>query len=134
MRDCHRLILLPFVVSSLFLHSEHFFINAFTSTITRAAGNHRYQSNVFSASTDDDDITKNEKLRVVVVGGGWAGYSCAESISYNNIEDNNVDIVLLDAAKQAKGGLAGGFRDGSNNRPVEAGIHGFGENTRTRSI
>mmetsp|Transcript_7699 Transcript_7699/g.15729 ORF Transcript_7699/g.15729 Transcript_7699/m.15729 type:complete len:666 (-) Transcript_7699:1508-3505(-) len=125
MRDCHRLILLPFAVSSLFLLlSEHFFINAFTSIITSAAGNHRYQSKVFSASTDDD-VSTNEKLRVVVVGGGWAGYSCAESISYNSIEDNNVDIILLDAAKQAKGGLAGGFRDGSNNRPVEAGIHGF---------
>ncbi len=125
MRDHHRLILLPFAVLSLLLLSEHFFINAFSSSITSAAGNHRYNTKVFSASTADDN-NANEKLRVVVVGGGWAGYSFAESISYNNIEDENVDIILLDAAKQAKGGLAGGFRDGSsNNRPVEAGIHGF---------
>ncbi|EED95204.1 hypothetical protein THAPSDRAFT_261310, partial [Thalassiosira pseudonana CCMP1335] len=69
----------------------------------------------------------NQKLRVVVIGGGWAGYSFCESISTNNInEKQGVEIILLDASKQAKGGLAGGYRDGSsNNRPVEAGIHGF---------
>ncbi|KAL9184367.1 hypothetical protein ACHAXT_002453 [Thalassiosira profunda] len=61
-----------------------------------------------------------EKLRVVVVGGGWAGYSLCESISTNS----NVEIILLDAQKQAKGGLAGGYRR-SNGRPAEAGIHGF---------
>lgn len=124
MKGCHRLILFPFAVSSLLLLSEHFFINAFT-TIRSAAGNHRHQSNVFSASTATS-AAADEKLRVVVVGAGWAGYSVAESLSYNNIEDKNVDLIVLDAAKQAKGGLAGGFRDGSsNNRPVEAGIHGF---------
>jgi len=67
----------------------------------------------------------DKKLRVVVVGGGWAGYSFCESISTNNISgDNDVEITLLDASKQAKGGLAGGFRS-SSGRPVEAGIHGF---------
>ena len=76
---------------------------------------------------------KKDKFRVVVVGGGWAGYSFCESISTNNnIHDddekksNNLEIIMLDASKQAKGGLAGGYRDESkNNRPVEAGIHGF---------
>mmetsp|Transcript_21327 Transcript_21327/g.30541 ORF Transcript_21327/g.30541 Transcript_21327/m.30541 type:complete len:669 (+) Transcript_21327:165-2171(+) len=126
MRDHHRLILLPFAVSSLLLLSEHFFISAFTSTASCAAGNHRHNTKVFSSASTADDFKTNEKLRIVVVGGGWAGYSFAESISYNNIEEKHVDIILLDAAKQAKGGLAGGFRDGSsNNRPVEAGIHGF---------
>ena len=62
---------------------------------------------------------ENEKKRVVVVGGGWAGYSCCESISTND----NVEIILLDASKQAKGGLAGGYRS-KNDRPVEAGKFG----------
>jgi len=77
------------------------------------------------------DATNNhggssEKLRVVVIGGGWAGYSFCESISANNVAggEKNVEIVLLDASKQARGGLAGGFRS-VNDRPVEAGIHGF---------
>ena len=55
-----------------------------------------------------------KKLRVV-----WAGYSCCESISTND----NVEITLLDASKQAKGGLAGGYRS-KNDRPVEAGKFG----------
>lgn len=66
----------------------------------------------------------SEKKKVVVIGGGWAGYSCTESISTNDEED--LDIILLDASASAKGGLAGGYRNEStNNRPVEAGIHGF---------
>jgi uncharacterized protein with NAD-binding domain and iron-sulfur cluster len=121
--DRHRLILF----SLLLLSVEQFFIKAFTTTITNAARNHRYQnSQVFSAATADDNNANEKLLRIVVVGGGWAGYSFAESLSHNNIEHKNVDVILLDAAKQAKGGLAGGYRDGSsNNRPVEAGIHGF---------
>lgn len=71
-------------------------------------------------ATTINTVAKNEKkLRVVVVGGGWAGYSCCESISTND----NVEIILLDASKQAKGGLAGGYRS-KNDRPVEAGKFG----------
>mmetsp|Transcript_12713 Transcript_12713/g.31022 ORF Transcript_12713/g.31022 Transcript_12713/m.31022 type:complete len:683 (+) Transcript_12713:170-2218(+) len=78
-----------------------------------------------TADIKGDDVGKEDKnLRVVVVGGGWAGYSFCESISTNNIDVDNVDVILLDASKQAKGGLAGGYRS-SNDRPVEAGIHGF---------
>ncbi len=80
-----------------------------------------------ASSSSPSPNNPNQKLRVVVIGGGWAGYSFCESISTNNInEKQGVEIILLDASKQAKGGLAGGYRDGSsNNRPVEAGIHGF---------
>ena len=72
------------------------------------------------ATTTNSVANENEKkLRVVVVGGGWAGYSCCESISTND----NVEMILLDASKQAKGGLAGGYRS-KNDRPVEAGKFG----------
>ncbi|KAL7534407.1 hypothetical protein ACHAWF_004824 [Thalassiosira exigua] len=73
---------------------------------------------------DAKDSGSAKKLRVVVVGGGWAGYSFCESISTNNIHGDGIEIILLDAQKRARGGLAGGFRS-SNDRPVEAGIHGF---------
>ena len=72
--------------------------------------------------TTDETISDGhaKKLKVVVVGGGWAGYSFCESISHNN----NVEINLLDAFIKGTGGLAGGYRS-KNDRPVEGGIHGF---------
>ena len=72
--------------------------------------------------TTDETISDGhaKKLKVVVVGGGWAGYSFCESISHNN----NVEINLLDASIKGTGGLAGGSRS-KNDRPVEGGIHGF---------
>lgn len=56
--------------------------------------------------TTDETISDGhaKKLKVVVVGGGWAGYSFCESISHNN----NVEINLLDASIKGTGGLAGG--------------------------
>ena len=41
---------------------------------------------------------EKRKKRIVVVGGGWAGYSFCESISQND----DVEIILLDASKQAR--------------------------------
>jgi uncharacterized protein with NAD-binding domain and iron-sulfur cluster len=58
--------------------------------------------------------------RVVVVGGGWAGYTAAEALS----ADPTVEVTLLEASPRAAGGLAGGWRT-PGGRPVEAGIHGF---------
>ena len=57
--------------------------------------------------------------QIVVVGGGWAGYTAAEALS----ADSNCRVTLLDASPAA-GGLAGGWRT-PGGRPVEAGIHGF---------
>ena len=69
-----------------------------------------------SSSSSPSPNNPNQKLRVVVIGGGWAGYSFCESISTNSInEQQGIEIILLDASKQAKGGLAGGYRDGSSN-------------------
>jgi len=79
-----------------------------------------------SAAGDEE----TRPLRVAVIGGGWAGYSFCESISTNNVNNNNksesaaVEIILLDASATGKGGLAGGYRT-KGNRPAEAGIHGF---------
>ena len=86
----------------------------------------RVASTVALRESTDGSINSGDgnKLRIVVVGGGWAGYSFCESISHNNFDGRNVEIILLDAAKQGGGGLAGGYR-GKNGRPVEAGIHGF---------
>ena len=61
----------------------------------------------------------DDRKHVVIVGGGWAGYTAADSLS----TDPTVKVTLLDAAKQG-GGLAGGYRT-AGGRPVEAGIHGF---------
>ena len=58
--------------------------------------------------------------RVVVVGGGWAGYTAAEALS----ADPSCEVTLLEASPRAAGGLAGGWRT-PGGRPVEAGIHGF---------
>ena len=58
--------------------------------------------------------------KVVVIGGGWAGYTAAETLSAST----NCEVVLLEASPKAAGGLAGGWRTPSG-RPVEAGIHGF---------
>ncbi|KAL7531162.1 hypothetical protein ACHAXR_003878 [Thalassiosira sp. AJA248-18] len=128
----------------LFLSASHFIAHAFTNPIsTRVNSSVNRVGNVgpprplkrvptilkeqTDATSTEGDSTNKKKLRVVVIGGGWAGYSACESISTNNINnngENDVEIILLDASKQAKGGLAGGFRS-SNDRPVEAGIHGF---------
>ena len=91
---------------------------ATTSTSTRT---YTKQSTGLHAH-DGTNSSSNNKKKIVIVGGGWAGYSICESISTND----DVEIILLDAAAKASGGLAGGYRDkDNNNRPVEAGIHGF---------
>lgn len=56
---------------------------------------------------------------IVVIGGGWAGYSAADALS----ADTSCHVTLLDASS-AVGGLAGGWRT-PGGRPIEAGIHGF---------
>ncbi|KAL3772434.1 hypothetical protein ACHAWO_004360 [Cyclotella atomus] len=76
----------------------------------------------FQPSLPSRHITSRERPKIVIIGGGWAGYTVAESLSTNNLHSDQVEILLLDASKSG-GGLAGGYREGK--RPVEAGIHGF---------
>ena len=74
-----------------------------------------------AASTRRSVISASAAPReVIVVGGGWAGFTAAESVSASQ---RDVRVTLLDASPSA-GGLAGGWRTPSG-RPVEAGIHGF---------
>lgn len=63
---------------------------------------------------------KDGLKRVVIVGGGWAGYAAADALS----QSNAVEVTLLEASTRSKGGLAGGYRT-AGGRPVEAGLHGF---------
>lgn len=125
------------LVMKLFIHvvitlaASTLSTNAFTNILhgttsaqpcRRGMGSASTPSSLTAQSEVTADIGGKGKKRIVVVGGGWAGYSFCESISTNE----DVEIILLDASKKARGGLAGGYRDkSSNNRPVEAGIHGF---------
>ena len=61
----------------------------------------RQGSTLLQSSSSTSDTLNEDKLKIAVVGGGWAGYSVCESLSTND----NVDIILLDAAKHSKGGL-----------------------------
>lgn len=67
--------------------------------------------------------------KVVVIGGGWAGFSAADALS--RIQEGDVeaapsfDIEILDASPRGPGGLAAGWRTPKLDRPVEAGLHGF---------
>lgn len=60
--------------------------------------------------------------KVVVIGGGWAGFSFVDAVS--SIGDD-IQVELLDASPRGAGGLAGGWRTPKLDRPVEAGLHGF---------
>lgn len=55
----------------------------------------------------------------VVIGGGWAGFGAAWGLSCRGYS-----VTVLEASKEAVGGLAAGWADPSG-RPIELGIHGF---------
>ncbi|KAF6263863.1 hypothetical protein COO60DRAFT_1470323 [Scenedesmus sp. NREL 46B-D3] len=57
-------------------------------------------------------------LKVVVVGGGWAGFGAAKHLA-----EQGYAVTLIEAAKNP-GGLSGGFRT-SSGKVVEAGMKGF---------
>lgn len=80
-----------------------------------------------SSSSRGDAFTTNKT--VVVIGGGWAGFSAAGALATakwpGSKDDGAVNVRLLDASPRGPGGLAGGWRTPVLGRPVEAGLHGF---------
>ncbi len=88
--------------------------------------------------------TARHALRVVVIGGGWAGFSVADALStavtrtttspsssssssFNNKNTAKIHIDLLDASPRGPGGLAGaGWKTSPTlGLNAEVGIHGF---------
>ncbi|GMI48655.1 hypothetical protein TrCOL_g10524 [Triparma columacea] len=68
-------------------------------------------------------LSLTKSYSVVVIGGGWAGYSASSTLASSSGAD--VEVTILEASpRNSGGGLAGGWRTASG-RPVEAGIHGF---------
>ena len=69
--------------------------------------------------------------KVVVIGGGWAGFSCADALSRIQTQGEVGDVVgafdieILEASPRGPGGLAAGWRTSKLDKPVEAGLHGF---------
>lgn len=77
-----------------------------------------------SNASKQKDANQNvkRKKRVVIIGGGWAGFSAADALA--TAPSDSIDIVLLDASPRGAGGLAGSWKT-QGGRPVEAGVHGF---------
>ena len=86
-----------------------------------------HNGDVVSALSTTAAPTNSKPLKVVVIGGGWAGFSAADALSVVQDNDSNpkFDIEVLDASPRGPGGLAAGWRTKKLNKPVEAGIHGF---------
>lgn len=88
--------------------------------VLAAASIRNYEANALG-------VTKPKK--VVVIGGGWAGFSAADALSRIQQEKETAvpsfDIEILDASPRGPGGLAAGWRTPKLDRPVEAGLHGF---------
>jgi uncharacterized protein with NAD-binding domain and iron-sulfur cluster len=72
---------------------------------------------VISRASIDSQQTV-ERKKVIVVGGGWAGFGAAKHLA-----EQGYEVKLLDAAPNA-GGLSTGWRT-AEGRPVEAGTKGF---------
>ena len=74
--------------------------------------------------------TPPTKKKVCVIGGGWAGFSFADSLASatfpgRDVESLAFEVDILDASPRGPGGLAGGWKSPKLNRTVEAGLHGF---------
>lgn len=86
-----------------------------------------HERKLFMSAGDGSNGT-SEKKKIVVIGGGWAGFSAADALSnaiHPNSDDAALQVELLDASPRGPGGLAGGWRTPKLKRPVEAGLHGF---------
>lgn len=82
-------------------------------TASIAASTPDSSGDTVASETEDKSKMKNKK--VVVVGGGWAGFGAAKALT----EAGPYDVTLLDANPNP-GGLSAGWRTASG-RSVEAG-------------
>ena len=87
---------------------------------------------------DDNTISDNSPTsKVAIIGGGWAGFAVAETLSHylsssnnnklsssSNSNNVNLELTMIDASP-SRGGLSSGWKTPLTNRTVEAGIHGF---------
>ena len=114
-----------------------------TSTTTRTGKQQSiYDTTALAAGSDEVENTDESPLTVVVVGGGWAGFTAADALASmasppavdadgrqqqpkQPAADVSIKIHLLDASPRGLGGLAGGWQTRRRQLPVEAGIHGF---------
>jgi uncharacterized protein with NAD-binding domain and iron-sulfur cluster len=104
------------VVVLLLLVDTAIIVDSFLITPTR--------SPYCSLSSNQASSSIFAETNVVVIGGGWAGFSVADSLSQSTIDDD-MHITVLDASPRGPGGLAGGWKSPVVNRTVEGGIHGF---------
>lgn len=75
-------------------------------------------STTASTATSQPAAPNSVKKKVLVVGGGWAGYGALKHLA-----EQGYDVTLLDASPNP-GGLSAGWRT-PQGRAVEAGTKGF---------
>ncbi|GIL93344.1 hypothetical protein Vretifemale_20752 [Volvox reticuliferus] len=90
---------------------------AVTVAVGAAAASDGFAAGVNSSGSVVDPSAA-EGRRVVIVGGGWAGFGAAKHLS-----EQGYDVTLLEASPNP-GGLSSGWRTASG-RAVEAGMKGF---------
>lgn len=83
------------------------------------------------ASVDEDDGSRpkqprKRRRRVAVIGGGWGGLSAAHALS----KEGGVEVTLIEASSRVGGLVRDGYTTQQQQRPAEAGQHGFWNNYR----
>jgi len=87
---------------------------AFVSTTNR------WRNADFSATATV--IDDNECEKVVIIGAGWGGLSCANALASSG---RDIAVTVVDAAPRVGGLVRDGFDSINGTRSAEAGQHGF---------
>ncbi|KAF6005015.1 hypothetical protein F1559_004897 [Cyanidiococcus yangmingshanensis] len=90
--------------------------------IERSCNRNRYpRRRQWLANVNEKD--DSARLRVAIVGGGWAGLGAAHALSSAETNRRAFQVTLIES-REAIGGLAAGWEQ-REKRPVEVGVHGF---------